>query len=487
MAQAFDSEGIHIVLLILVLPLLLYFIFKQLKPYNPPLPPGPTPWPILGTIHLLKPWTHVALANLAQSYGPLMLLRLGTQHLVVGSSPAAAVEILKANDRILSARAVPHSVPLTRSEINQMSFWADAISDHWKNIRTICRTELFSAKALESQARLREEKVVDMVERLRSMEGVVTNVQQIVFATVFNMFSNVFFSKDVIGADEESENDEVRGFLRGIIEAISAPNLSDLYPFLGKLDPQGLRKKHRDMSVRMWALWEPIVKERRESDKGELSSQDFLDTLLSRGFTDDQINKLLEELFSAGIDTTTSTINRTMAELVSSPESMTKLKQELDTAFNFKNLHLEQLPYLQASVKETLRLHPPAPLLLSHCARQTCQVMNHTIPKNARVLVNVWAIGRDPTVWEEPLEYRPERFLNSTWDFKGNDFEFLPFGAGRRICPGLPMAAKIVPLVVASLVYFFDWSCPHGAVDEQTFRATSRMVQPLLLIPRGRR
>lgn len=116
-------------------------------------------------------------------------------------------------------------------------------------------------------------------------------------------------------------------------------------------------------------------------------------------------------------------------------------------------------------------------------------MMGHAVPKNARVQVNVWAIGRDPSTWDDPLEYRPERFLDSAIDFKGNDFEFLPFGAGRRICPGMPMAAKIVPLVVASLLYFFDWTTPSSkrAVDDEYFRATSQMRGPLLLIPKARK
>ncbi|KAG8374860.1 hypothetical protein BUALT_Bualt10G0039500 [Buddleja alternifolia] len=486
MAQAFDSQGINIILLFLVLTFI-YLILKQLKKsYHPSLPPGPTPWPILGNLHQLKSMSHITLANLAQSYGPLMLLRLGTQILIVGSSPSAAIEILKTNDRILSARPVPHSVPLTKSQIKQMSFWADPLSDHWKNIRTSCRTELFSSKSLESQANLRERKIMEMVEFLRLNEGIDVNVHQIVFATVLNMFSNVLFSKDVVGLDEELGCNKVRGFLRGIIEAISAPNLSDFYPLiLGKFDVQGLRKKHREMSMKMCALWETIVEERRKMGKDGLRDQDFLDTLIYKGFTDDQINKLFEELFQAGIDTTTSTINRTMIELLNNPESMTKLKKELVSKLNqhfCKESDLEALPYLQACVKETLRLHPPAPLLLSHRALETCQVMNYTVPKNARVLVNVWAIARDPTVWKDPLEYRPERFLESTLDFKGNDFEFLPFGAGRRICPGLPMAAKIVPLVVASLIHFHDWSLPEGNAYE-----TLEMVQPLLLTPTARK
>ncbi|KAG8362630.1 hypothetical protein BUALT_BualtUnG0056600 [Buddleja alternifolia] len=195
---------------------------------------------------------------------------------------------------------------------------------------------------------------MEMVEFLRLNEGIDVNVHQIVFATVLNMFSNVLFSKDVVGLDEE----------------------------LGcnKFDVQGLRKKHREMSMKMCALWETIVEERRKMGKDGLRDQDFLDTLIYKGFTDDQINKLFEELLQAGIDTTTSTINRTMIELLNNPESMTKLKKEL-----------------VASSSTTVAFSP--------------------------------CLGNMP---------------------------------GRRICPGLPMAAKIVPLVVASLIYFHDWSLPEG-------------------------
>ena len=156
-----------------------------------------------------------------------------------------------------------------------------------------------------------------------------------------------------------------------------------------------------------------------------------------------------------------------MAELIKNPESMIKVQLELAREIKqdvVKEFHLPQLNYLQASVKETLRLHPPAPLLLPHHAIESYQVTSYTIPKDSQVLVNVWAIGQDPMYWEDPSVFKPERFLNSALDFKGNDFEFLPFSAGRRICPGLPMATKVVPLVLASLIHNFDWSLPHGYV-----------------------
>lgn len=173
---------------------------------------------------------------------------------------------------------------------------------------------------------------------------------------------------------------------------------------------------------------------------------------------------------------------------------MSKVREELAGEIKkdmVKESQLPQFPYLQACVKEALRLHPPAPLLLPHRAIEACQVMNYTIPKNSQVLVNVWAIGRDPMNWEDPLVFKPERFLNSALDFKGNDFEFLPFGAGRRICPGLPMAAKQMPIVLASLIHFFDWSLPQG-IDpnkldmSEKFGVTLQKEQPLLLIPKAR-
>ncbi|KAK4435274.1 putative (S)-N-methylcoclaurine 3'-hydroxylase isozyme 2 [Sesamum alatum] len=299
MAEPFlDSAQTPTLLLpLLLLPLLYCIISKYFinKPNTPPLPPGPTPCPIF---HLLNPITHVSLAELSQTYGPLMRLKLGTETLVVASSPAAAMEILKTNDRTFSARTVPHAVPLTVAEIERISFWGDALSDHWKNVRAICRAELFSAKSLEAQRRLWEEKAAAMVGSLRAEEGAAVDLGRVVFATVVNVFGNVLFSEDVVGVEEERRWSEVKGLLRGIIAAISAPNLGDFYPlFLGKFDPHGLRKKHRETSVRMWGLWERVVRERRRqrsAAEAELRNRDFLDVLISRGFTDHQINKLFE-------------------------------------------------------------------------------------------------------------------------------------------------------------------------------------------------
>lgn len=490
------AETYVILPILLLLPLLLLFLLKHFNS-SPQLPPGPNPWPILGNLLHMGKKPHVTLSNFAQSYGPLISLKLGTQVLIVGSSPAVAMEILKTHDRILSARLVPHVSPVKSPELNHLSLgWAVECNDNWKFLRTICRTELFSGKAIESQACLRERKVMETVEFLSRMEGKVVKIGEVVFATVFNMLSNVLMSRDFTRLGEESEEGKMKGLLRTIFEVVSTPNLADFYPIFGALDLQGLNKKSKELFMRICALWEPIIEERRERKTSKISRQeDFLDALLDNAFTNDQINHLTTELISAGTDTSTSTIEWAMAELIKNPESMNKVREELAREINHdfaKESHLPQLPYLQACVKETLRLHPPAPILIPHRALESCTVMNYAIPKNAQVVVNVWAIGRDPTIWLEPLKFNPERFLNSALDFKGSDYEFVPFGAGRRICPGLSMAAKQVPLVLASLIRFFDWSLPLGVSPNELdmtekFALTLQREQPLLVIPKVKR
>ncbi|XP_050251311.1 probable (S)-N-methylcoclaurine 3'-hydroxylase isozyme 2 [Quercus robur] len=178
-----------------------------------------------------------------------------------------------------------------------------------------------------------------------------------------------------------------------------------------------------------------------------------------------------------------------------SQDAMHKLRDELDREIgtdNVKESHLAHLPYLQACVNETLRLHPPGPLLLPHRALQTCQVMGYTVPKDSQVLVNMWAIGRDSMIWNDSLSFKPERFLDSSLDSKGNDFEYIPFSAGRRICPGQSLATMQVPFILASLVHSFDWFLPGNMnsteldMNEQ-FTITLRKKQPLQLIPKGRK
>lgn len=298
MAQLFDTERNYILLLAVALPIVI-LIIRHLKSSlltnSTTLPPGPTPWPILGNIpHMVGSMPHVTLSNLAKTYGPLISLRLGTQLLIVGSSPEVAREFFKTKDKIFSGRHVPKSVPSTQSELNQSSLgWAEECNDNWKHLRTICRGELFSNTAMDSRASKAEEIVNDLVKFVKDTEGAEFNIAELVFATVFNILGNAMMARNFIALDEKKDDGGLRGFVRESMEDIAAPNLSDFYPVLSKLDLQGLRKKSNEFYLKMQSVWGPIIEERRNR-KANFSgiNQDFLDTLLDNDFTNNRVNQL---------------------------------------------------------------------------------------------------------------------------------------------------------------------------------------------------
>lgn len=201
-----------------------------------------------------------------------------------------------------------------------------------------------------------------------------------------------------------------------------------------------------------------------------------------------------QEIFLAGSETTSSTIEWAMTELVSNWECMEKVKSELERVVGrgreVEESDIDNLPYLQAVVKETLRLHPPIPLLVPRRATKDTTFMAYHIPKDTQVLVNAWAIGRDPSFWDQPLDFKPQRFMDCTnIDYKGQHFGFIPFGAGRRICAGLPLGHRILHLVLGSLLHRFHWELqPHvtpSTVDKrEKIGITMRKLQPLLLVPK---
>ena len=201
---------------------------------------------------------------------------------------------------------------------------------------------------------------------------------------------------------------------------------------------------------------------------------------------------MLQDLFVAGTDTTSSTLEWAMAELLHNPEKLLKAQVELLQTIGkdkqVKESDITRLPFLQAVVKETFRLHPVVPFLIPHRVEEDRDIDGLTVPKNAQVLVNAWAIGRDPNIWENPNSFVPERFLELDMDVKGQNFELIPFGAGRRICPGLPLATRMVHLMLASLIHSCDWKLEDGITPENMnmedrFGITLQKAQPLKAIP----
>lgn len=204
-------------------------------------------------------------------------------------------------------------------------------------------------------------------------------------------------------------------------------------------------------------------------------------------------------MFTAGTDTSSSTVEWAIAELIRHPKVLARVRQELDLVVGQDRLvmdsDLPQLTYFQAVIKETFRLHPSTPLSLPRMAAESCEIDGYHIPKGSTLLLNVWAIARDPKEWSEPLEFRPERFLpggeRPNADVRGNDFEVIPFGAGRRICAGMSLGLRMVQLLTATLVHAFDWKLADGMKPEElnmmeAFGLTLQRAVPLTVHPRPR-
>ncbi|GJN00437.1 hypothetical protein PR202_ga17619 [Eleusine coracana subsp. coracana] len=417
------------------------------------LPPGPRPLPLVGSLLSLGALPHRSLARLAERHGPVMALRLGTVTTVVASSADAARDFLKRHDAAFSARAAPDGAHVFAHYAHSMG-WLPATSPRWRALRKVCSGELFAPHRLDTQQALRQEKVrqlVSHVDRL-ARAGEPVRVGRLAFATALN---------------------------------------------IARLDVQGLRRRIEGLFRRLHGMIDDLIEHRlRERDAdGEPTKKNFLDVLLDyrsvedgRGF---ERQTILSDLFSAGTDTSSATVEWAMAELLLNPSSMARARDELDQVVGSKpaieESDIGQLKYLQTIVKETFRLHPPAPFLLPHLAETTTQVRGYTVPKGARVLVNAWALGHDAEVWPEPEKFVPERFLEKEVDFRGRDFELLPFGSGRRMCPGMPLAVRMVHLMLASLLHRFQWSLPadvekNGLDMSERLGVNLAMATPLQVI-----
>ncbi|KAL6842269.1 hypothetical protein ACP4OV_027917 [Aristida adscensionis] len=487
----------------LVVSLLAVYLLDLLARGRRGLPPGPRPLPIIGSLHLLGSQPHRSLAGLAAAHGaPLMSLRLGAVTTVVASSPEAARELLQRHDAVFAARSVPDA---TGEHGRNSSVWLPHNIPRWRALRKLMAAELFAPHRLDALQGLRREKVQELVDHVGELarrggcEAV--NVGLVAFVTSLNLLSRTIFSRDLTSLADGGGAGEFQAVVTDIMEAVGSPNVSDFFPAAAAADLQGWRRRLAALFARLHRIFDAEVDGRlRERGAGEPRRDDFLDLVLDAAAREDDaaelgrrdtLRSLFTDLFAAGSDTSSSTVEWAMVELLQSPVSMAKACDELarviGTRKNIEESDVARLPYLQAVIKETFRLHPPVPFLVPRQAQSTVKVMGYTIPKGSRVFVNVWAMGRDEKLWPEPQKFMPERFLDRATDLKGGDFELIPFGGGRRICPGMPLAIRMVHLVLGSLLNQFKWRLPDevqrdGIDMTEKFGVTLAKAVPLCAI-----
>uniref|UniRef100_A0ACD5ZL88 Uncharacterized protein n=1 Tax=Avena sativa TaxID=4498 RepID=A0ACD5ZL88_AVESA len=479
-----------------VFVLLSSYVLQRFTDIRRRLPPGPRPLPVIGNIlHVAGSLPHRSLAGLAERYGPLMTLRLGTVVVIVASSAATAREVLQTHNATLAGRNPPDAWHAMGHAAN--SVFVLPPRRKWRALRRIGTEQLLSPRRLDGEALrpLLRDAVLGMLRHVSELAaaGAPVEVGRAAFAAMADLQWRAMFS---VGLDEATSS-EMHVFAREAVALSLKPNLSDFFPALAAADLQGVRRRFTRHLARVYQLIDEQIEQRRRAGGGDACKGDLLDVMLDmeeQGKDDvdrDFIRSFLTDIFLAAIDTVSSTVEWAMAELIQDPLIMKKLQQELKNALGSKTYveysDIDQLPYLQAVVKETLRMHAVVPLVPNK-AETTVEIQGHTIPKGSTVLVNLWAIHHDSKVWKDPNKFIPERFMeDEDANFYGADFKFIPFSAGRRICLGLPLATRTLHIMLGSLLHRFEWTLPsevkeNGVDMSEKLGLTMTMATPLQAI-----
>ncbi|KAF9624187.1 hypothetical protein IFM89_008125 [Coptis chinensis] len=507
-------NSLELLLSTLLFATIVYFIVRTFLKSSTalPLPPGPKPWPIIGNLPHMGPAPHQSLALLARKYGPLMYLRLGYVNVVVAQSASVAEQFLKIHDANFSFRPPASGAKYIAYNYQDLVF--APYGPKWRLLRKVTSVHLFSAKALDDFRHVRQEEVAVLTNALLKPGSSPINLGRLLMVCTTNALARVILGQKVFSyGSGDKQSNEFQQMVVELMVLVGVFNIGDFVPALEWLDLQGVQAKLKKLH-RKWDdfLTKCIEEHNIKIDSGNISGTGKHMTLLSTliglkenadgeggKLTETNIKALLLNLFTAGTDTSSSTVEWAIAELIRHPEVLAKAQAEVDSVVGkdrfLTEADLIQLPYIQAIIKETFRLHPSTPLSLPRMASESCEINGYFIPKKCTLLVNVWAISRDPAIWPEPLEFRPERFLpgseHAHVDIRGNDFEVIPFGAGRRMCAGMNLGIRMVTFLFATLVHAFDWELPEGQKAEklnmeEAFGITLQRKVPLMLLPRSR-
>ncbi|KAL0301081.1 UNVERIFIED_CONTAM: cytochrome [Sesamum radiatum] len=471
---------------------------------NVKFPPGPRKLPLIGNLHLfagLRP-PHRTISDLASRYGPVMHLKLGEVDAVVVSSAEAAKQVLKTHDANFAYRPSLLVTEILCYGNTNIAF--APYGDYWRQLRKICTLELLSAKRVQSFRHIREEEFLNLCRWIASQTGVLINLTERINLTTSDVVTRASLGK---------KTEEQAAFISVIKEAIELAagfHIGDVYPSIKLFSRvSGMRARVERLHKESDRILENIINDHKATNAATNNNEsknheDLIDVLLKfhdsgdeLHLTIDNLKSVLQDMFSAGSETSSTTIDWAMAEMLKHPRILKKAQDEVRQVFDkegcVNEVYIHELKYLKCVIKESLRMHPPIPLLLPRECHDRCAIDGYEIPAKTRVMVNAWALGRDPEYWKEAESFKPERYLDiNSADYKGNNFEYIPFGAGRRICPGMSFGLANVELPLAMFLYHFDWLLPEGIKPErvdmtETFGVTARRKYPLYVIPVVRR
>ncbi|XP_042496917.1 cytochrome P450 CYP82D47-like [Macadamia integrifolia] len=484
---------------LLALALIFYHLWitkaNKTKPTEAPEPPGA--WPIIG--HLLQLTAPQplfrTLAAIADKHGPAFTVRFGVHRTLVISNSELAKECFTINDRALASR--PRCASSNHLSFDYAMLGLAPYGPYWREVRKWVVLELLSNRRLESLRHVRFAEIDNCVKDLygiwvrNNRNQIKVEMNRLFQDLTMNIVLKMVVGKryfSVVHGDNNEEVQRIQSVMVDFFKYIGVSVASDVLPkFLSWLDWDGQQRAMKKTAKAMDVLAESWLQDHRQKRvSGKTSDgdeQDFIDVMLSTLEEDAQlydhdrdsvVKSTVLNLILAATDTTSLTLSWLLSLLLNNKKVLTKAQEELDFHIgkdrNVEEKDIDNLVYLQAIIKETLRLYPAGPLLVPHEAQEDCSLSGFKVPKGTRVLVNVWKIHRDPHMWSKPLEFQPERFLTShaDVDVRGKSFDLIPFGSGRRSCPGIMFALQTLNMMVARLLHGFNLQTPSDLPVDMT-------------------
>ncbi|XP_042005480.1 premnaspirodiene oxygenase-like [Salvia splendens] len=438
------------------------------------LPPGPRKLPIIGNLHQMSNPPFRCFRDLSNKHGPLMHLKLGECNAIVVSSPDIAKQMLKDLDPSFASR--PQNVAAEIMWYNSSNIVFCPYGDYWRQMRKLCIIDLLSPKMVRLYQSIRLDESNQLVNSLRESSGSSVNLTE----KIFSLSSSITFRASFGGVCKD--NKTLMKMMSDSLQMATGLEIVDMFPSsrIAAALSWGKLRRIRTMRRKLDVILDDIIDRHRRNRGGnsEFGGEDLVDVFLRAKEEEElkfpidnhNIKAVLYDMFTAGSDAAAVATDWAMVELLRHPRVMAKAQAEVRQALK-ENPGLEQnnvaynMKYLKLVIKEILRLHPPGPML-PRTSNKEHMINGYTIPARAMVFVNNWAMQRDPKYWNDPEKFVPERFEDQSVDFVGGDLEFLPFGTGKRRCPGMTFGLAIVESALVQLLYNFDWKLPESVRAE---------------------
>ncbi|KAF8023192.1 hypothetical protein BT93_F0636 [Corymbia citriodora subsp. variegata] len=458
-----------------LLLLAFYATVKRLFHKIRSLPPSPFPTlPVIGHLHLLKKPLHRSLSRISRRHGPVALLQFGSRRVLVVSSPDAAEECLSRNDVVFANR--PRLLAGKHLGYNYTSLAWSSYGDHWRNLRRIASLEILSTNRLQTLSSIRAGEVRSLLQRLAKSGGQSVDMKSSFFELMLNVMMQMIAGKRYYG-ENVGELEEARKFREIVTESFrvgGANNIGEFLPFLRRMGLERLEEKMMELQKKRDEFMQNLIDESRSGEGDEFPEaaaaeggkrKTLIQVLLSlretepEYYKDETIKSLMGVLLAAGTDTSAATMEWALSAMLNHPEIMKRAQAEIDQVVGHDRLigesDLPKLPYLHCVMNETMRMYPVGPLLVPHESAEECRVGGYRVPRGTMLLINLFSIQNDPKYWPDAAKFKPERFEGMEGVRDG--YKMMPFGSGRRGCPGENLALRMIGLTLGSLIQCFEW------------------------------